>query len=382
MIFAKLKKRGLEKVQRGHLWLYADETEDVFTDVESGVANIFYKDEFLGKALYNSKSKNALKLLTYEDREINRDFFAERFRKASRLRKDLPPFRREINAEGDLLPGLIVDRFAGVLVLQVRALALEAMKNEIIDALVEVYSPESIYERSDFESLPEYGLSRSKGLLYGEKPEVQIVEENGLKFMADVVMGQKTGFFYDQRDSRAFVRENVRGKKALDLFSYTGGFALTMAGRGLEVDAVDLSEPDVGMARKNAEINGLNANFMRGDAFDLQNLGTYDFVVADPPSLVKSKEERRKASGLLKGLADQIFDHLSPVGTVGICSCAYNIDSELLMKAVLASSTDKKRIVRPIRWTGLPADHPHLLSMPETDYLKCLWFEAVSREEI
>ncbi len=382
MIFAKLKKRGLEKIQRGHLWLYTDEIEELFTDTESGVANLFHKDTFLGRALYNSKSKNALKFLTDEDREINGDFFAERFEKSARLRKALPPFRREINAEGDLLPGLVVDRFGEVLVVQIRALALEAMKKEIVEALVKIYSPESIYERSDFESLPEYGLSRSKGPLYGKEPEVQIVEENGLKFMADVVRGQKTGFFYDQRDSRSFMREIVQGKKALDLFTYTGGFAMTMAKAGLEVDAVDLSEADLEMARKNADTNGLKIDFIHGDAFDLQGLGTYDFVVADPPSLVKSKEERRKAFDLLRKLTDQIFDHLSPIGTVGICSCAYNIDGEMLMKAVLASSTEKERLIRPIGWTGLPKDHPHLLSMPETNYLKCMWFEAISRKEM
>ena len=378
MIIVKLKARAYEKIERGHLWIFSDEIVEVDGDENVGMANLFFEDEFVGRGLYNSKSKNAIKFLTKSSDKIDKNFFVKRFKRALLRRTSLSSFRREVNSEGDLLPGLIVDRFGNVLVIQIRALALEKMKDEIIDALVEVYSPTSIYERSDFESIPENGLSREKGLLYGPMPKTQIVEENGLNFVVDVVKGQKTGFFYDQRDSRNFVRKISTTGKGLDLFTYTGAFALLMASKGMKVDGMDISEKDLQVARENADLNKLHVNFFEGDAFDLEGLGKYDFIVADPPSLIKKRKEKSKAFNLLKGLMNQIFDHLNTDGIVGICSCAYNIDREMLLKVVGRSARDKNRIIRPIKWTGLPIDHPYLLSMPETNYLKCLWFEALS----
>ncbi len=380
MEIVKLKKRGLEKVERGHLWIFKDEIEETISDRNSGIANIFYKDQFIGKGLYNGRTNNALKFLTSKDEDIDINFFKKRFVIAQKRRYGLSSFRREINSEGDLLPGLIVDRFNNTLVVQIRALAFESLKDKIIDALIDLYSPSSIYERSDFESLPEEGLSRYKGLLYGKEPQNEIVEENGLKFSADVVRGQKTGFFYDQRDSRFFVKKIASAQKALDLFTYTGGFALNMASAGMKVDAVDISQDDLEIGRTNAKMNGLNVNFMLRDAFDLKDLGIYDLVVADPPSLIKRKEERQKAFNMLSNLVDQIFDHIEDTGHVCLCSCAYNIDAEMLEKIVLSSATKKMRTIRPLGWTGLPMDHPHLLSMPETNYLKCFWFESFSKK--
>uniref|UniRef100_A0A7V3VSJ2 Class I SAM-dependent rRNA methyltransferase n=1 Tax=Mesoaciditoga lauensis TaxID=1495039 RepID=A0A7V3VSJ2_9BACT len=290
MEIVKLKKRGFEKIERNHLWIFSDEIEEVLSDKGVGIANIFYDDKFVGRGLYNGNTKNSLKFLTYKDEEINLNFFRRRFEFAKLRRKQLSPFRREINSEGDLLPGLIVDRFDKTLVVQVRSVALESLKNIIVDALLESYDPESIYERSDFESLPEDGLSRSKGILYGSMPEIQTLEENGLKFAVDVVNGQKTGFFLDQRESRAFVRNFSGSKRALDLFTYTGGFALNMAATGMNVDGIDISESDLEIAKANATINDLDVNFIKKDAFDLTGLGIYDLVIADPPSLIKKKE--------------------------------------------------------------------------------------------
>ncbi len=376
MIIAKLKARAYEKIRRGHLWIFSDEIVEVDGNEDIGIVNLFFKDEFVGRGLYNSRAKNSIKVLTRSYEEIDEDFFVRRFKRALFRRTSLPPFRREVNAEGDLLPGLIVDRYGDVLVVQFRSLALEKMKPQILSAIVDVYSPRSIYERSDFESLPENGLSREKGLLYGPMPATKIVEENGLKFEVDVVNGQKTGFFYDQRESRKFVKENFHFGKGLDLFTYTGGFALSMASNGMKVDGMDISKDDLQIARKNALLNEVNVNFLEGDAFDLEHLGKYDFIVADPPSLIKKREEKKKALELFKRLMDQIFEHLNDNGIVGICSCAYNIDEEMILKSVGKSARDKNRIIRPIKWTGLPIDHPYLLSMPETNYLKCLWFEA------
>lgn len=379
MILVKLNKRGMEKLLRNHLWIFLDEIKEVISDEVSGIANLFYDDEFVGKGLYNGRSNNAIKVLTLKDEEINFEFFEKRFKIAMIRRKNLPPFRREINSEGDLIPGLVVDRFGKVFVIQIRSLALEKMKNSIIEALVKVYSPESIYERSDFESLPEEGLSRGKGLLYGKAPEPQVVEENGLRFLVDVVNGQKTGFFYDQRESREFARNLSLKGKALDLFTYTGGFALNLAKNGMNVDAVDISTQDLEIGHQNAEMNDLKVNFIKQDAFDIKNLDLYDLIIADPPSLIKRKSEKNKAMDFFSKLTDQIIDHLNDKGYACICSCAYNVDVEMMEKIVLNVSSKKSTIVRPLRWTGLPIDHPHLLSMPETDYLKCFWFEILKQ---
>ncbi len=380
MIVVKLNKRGMEKIARNHLWIFSDEIKDVISDEISGMANLFYEDKFVGKGLYNGKSNNAIKVLTLKDEEINVHFFEKRFEMAGIRRKNFSQFRREINSEGDLIPGLVVDRFEKTLVIQIRSLALEKMKNFITEALVKVYSPDSIYERSDFESLPEDGLSRSKGLLYGKEPTPQIIEENDLKFLVDVIKGQKTGFFYDQRESRKFARNIanlVSSGKALDLFTYTGGFALNLAKCGMDVDAVDVSQEDLEIGRQNAKTNDLKINFIEKDAFDIKMLGSYDLIIADPPSLVKRKAEKGKAMDLFSKLADQMVDHLKDKGYGCICSCAYNVDAEMIEKVVLSAATKKSAIVRPINWTGLPMDHPHLLSMPETDYLKCFWFEIL-----
>jgi 23S rRNA (cytosine1962-C5)-methyltransferase len=375
MIVVKLNKRGMEKILRHHLWIFLDEIKTVISDEVSGIANLFYDDKFVGKGLYNGKSKNAIKVLTLKDTEINAEFFEKRFKTATVRRKNLSQYRREINSEGDLIPGLVVDRFGQTLVIQIRSLALEKMKNFIIDALVNVYSPNSIYERSDFESLPEEGLSRNKGLLYGKVPISQIVEEDDLKFLVDVVKGQKTGFFYDQRESRKLARKLAFEGKALDLFTYTGGFALNLAKSGMDVDAVDISSQDLEIGHQNAEMNGLKVNFIKQDAFNIKNLDLYDLIIADPPSLIKRKTEKSKAVDFFSELTDQIIDHLKDKGYACICSCAYNVNAEMIERIVMNSSTKKSIIIRPICWTGLPIDHPYLLSMPETNYLKCFWFE-------
>ncbi len=380
MIVVRLNKRGMEKIIRHHLWIFSDEIKEVISDEISGIANLFYEDRFVGKGLYNGRSKNAIKILTLRDEEINTEFFEKRFKIATARRKNLSQFRREINSEGDLIPGLVADRFGSTLVIQIRSLALESMKDRITEALVRVYSPDSIYERSDFESLPEEGLSRSKGLLYGKEPISQIIEENDLRFLVNVVKGQKTGFFYDQRESRQFSRKLASEGKALDLFTYTGGFALNLAKCGMNVDAVDISTEDLEIGRQNAKMNGLKINFIEKDAFDIKTLGLYDLIIADPPSLVKRKEERNKALDLFSKLTDQIIDHLKDKGYACICSCAYNVSIEMIEKIVLNSSAKKSVIVRPICQTGLPIDHPYLLSMPETNYLKCFWFETLKSD--
>jgi 23S rRNA (cytosine1962-C5)-methyltransferase len=380
MIIVHLKKRGLEKIQRGHLWIYEDEIKNVDLDEEVGIANLFYEDEFVGRGLYNSNANPRVKVLTRKYEDIDESFFIGRFQKALKRRTSLSTsFRREFNAEGDLIPSLIVDRFSDTLVIQIRSKALEKLKEPILNALVKVYAPITIYERSDFESLPEAGLSREKGVLYGLYPTEKILEENKLKFKVDVVKGQKTGFFYDQRDSRAFARQLAfEGGKALDLFTYTGGFAISLAAEGMKVDAIDISKDDLKIASENAKLNKVNVKFISQDAFNLNGLEMYDLIVADPPSLIKTRSQRPKAFELLKTLMDQIIDHLNENGKFGLCSCAYNIDEEMLKKIVMKSAIEKKKIVRLLNWTGLPLDHPHLLSMPETNYLKCLWAEVLS----
>ncbi len=378
MVIVHLNKRGVDKVRRGHLWIYKDEVKKVEAEDDVGVANVFFEDEFIGRALYNAKAKNVLKMLTRTYKEIDENFFVERFEAALKRRRVLrTKFRREFNAEGDFIPSLVIDRFDTTFVVQIRSRALEELKEDIVSAMVKVYDPLTIYERSDFESMPEEGLSRYKGVLYGLHPTTEIVTEKGIKFKVDVVHGQKTGFFFDQRDSRAFVKGiSFRGGKALDLFTYTGGFALSMASCGMKVDAVDISQDDLDIASQNAKMNKLKVNFINADAFDLKNFGTYDLIIADPPSLVKKKSERERAYQLVKGLVDQILDHLRDGGRFGFCSCAYNIDREMLKRAVSKSASEKGKWVRVLGWTGLPIDHPHLMSMPETDYLKCLWCEA------
>ncbi len=368
-------KKGVErKVKNFYPWIFKDEIEEVIGE-EGHISNVFSKSgDFLGKGFF-SESRIAVRMLTSKDEEIDEKFFFSRIKIARSRRpfSDDQSFRL-IHAEGDFLPGIVVDKYGSGFALQFRTKGAELLKEEFVNALLQFSNASFIYERSDFGTSSEEGLERNRGLLRGRVPDVMFVEENSLKFLVDIPNGQKTGFFFDQRRNRRLVR-NLPGEKALDLYTYTGGFALNLAYSGFEVLGVDKSEGDIEIAKENAKINGLKAEFVVSDAFEFLE-GTsekFDVVVADPPSLIKRKGERKKAISILSNLTRLVKGVLKVGGFFVLCSCAYNIDTSILIESIRRGIEGEGLVWRILNVTYQDTDHPYIAQIPETLYLKCIW---------
>ncbi len=370
-----LKKGKEKKIKHFYPWVFRDEILKV--EGEGIIATLLdYKGNFLAKGTYSPHSRIAFRVLTYREEDINTNFFIERLKKSFLLREGIPSNAfRAVFSESDLLSGLIVDKYDQGLVIQVRSYPMEVLKEIYLPALVEVFKPRFIYERSDFKGRLAEGLKEFKGLLYGELINPVLIEENGIKFLVDVEKGLKTGFYLDQRDNRLYIAESVeRGQKVLDLFTHTGGFAVYAAKKGAKVWAVDINPDVLEIARENAKLNGVEVEFIAANAFEfLENTDqNYDLIIADPPAIAKTKKEKESILWAVWKLAYNAFKKLNPLGRLFICTCTYQISAEELTRQVrLAASDAGKRIfVRSLR--GQPKDHPYVPFFPESWYLKCL----------
>ncbi len=394
MIIVTVRRQKAPKIRNRYGWVFADELVDIQADRDLGIANVFEENGgFLGKGLFLKGASKTVRMLTLRDEEIDEPFFLRRFRRALSVRTRINPnvAYRLINAESEGLPGLIVDRYGDYLVAQIRHPALEEKKPQIISALLELYEGgiRGIFERSDFESTPEYRLNRHSGVLWGEVPEETTVWVDGIAYLIRFKTGQKTGLFLDQQASRAKARQLIRtyhleGQPALDLFCYTGGFSFTMAQEGMTTLGVDKSAPDIETAQRMAEINGLTGQtgFIVDDVFSwLLNqtmekppLGKpYGLIVIDPPSLIKSQQERPYGKRLLTELVRSVLPLLAPNGLICLCSCSYHLGWEEMIESVRRASADCGKAVIVVDQNVQSPDHPWLLQMPETLYLKCLW---------
>jgi 23S rRNA (cytosine1962-C5)-methyltransferase len=383
----RLKKGKEKRILLGHPWVYCTDIEVLRGPADPG--DIVLLENHRGKPLalgyYNPNSVIAVRVLTQNPKErIGRDFFLHRIRQALELRLKL--FReattnafRVVFAEADLLPGLIVDRFASLLVVQFLTLGMERRKGDIVEALEVLLHPGGIYERSDVEVRKKEGLEECAGwILPGGSPEV-IIKENGLAFFVDVARGQKTGYFLDQRENRLSLRRYVQGARILDCFSYTGGFAIHAAAFGArEVLGLDISESAVALARENARLNRLEdrVRFEVADVFEalrelLRKGERFDLVILDPPAFVKGKEA---LEGVLRGYKDinlLAMKLLVPSGILVTCSCSYHLSEELFLEVLQKASQDAGRRLQILERRGQAQDHPVLVGYPESWYLKC-----------
>lgn len=389
MIILIAKEGKEKKVENFYPWLFKDEVKDIIGSSDElkkpGIANLFSSDNrFVGRGLYIPNSRKIFKLLTFRDEKIDKSFFIRRISRALELRKKefLTPFYRLVNSEADFIPGLIVDRYDDYLVVQFRDTSIKFFEKEIIESLVELLEPKGIQERSDFEHVEDPNFVQQNRTVFGEIPDRLLINENGLKILVNLKSGQKTGFFYDQRKNRYISRkiaEKFKGKTGLDLYCYTGGFALNMALSGMKVIAVDKSDEDIELAKENAKLNGLNdrITFLSVHVEDFlessigENLKSA-FIVFDPPSLIKTKTEKRKAFGILSELIGKSFN-LIDEGCFSFSSCAYNIDLELMVEVLRIQAGDQRKILRVINQTFQDVDHPWILQIPESLYLKTLW---------
>jgi 23S rRNA (cytosine1962-C5)-methyltransferase len=376
-----LTKRGAQRVHARHSWIYRSDLTG-HNGAEAGEVVLVRdsKGAVMGRALYSSRSQIALRMIAYEEVETDRDFWFSRLVSAERLRQQVvsdTTAYRLVYGESDLLPSLIIDRYNDCFVLQTLSQGMETLKQMWVDLLVERYGPRAIIERNEARVRDLEGLPRSTGVIYGSDPGEMVIEESGVRLNVNLVEGQKTGAFLDQRENRIAARGYARGR-ALDCFTYQGAFALHL-GRGAEqVIAVDVSAAATSQARRNAELNGLtNIEFVEANVFDLlrekdQTGERFDIVNLDPPAFAKNRASIEGAMRGYKEINLRAMKMLVPGGTLITSSCSYHMREESFMNVLASAAADAGRSVRLIEKRTQARDHPVLISMPETFYLKCM----------
>ncbi|SMP15823.1 SAM-dependent methyltransferase [Desulfurobacterium pacificum] len=388
-------KRGREKRIRGfHPWVYKNDILSFSRKPKPGELCVVrdYKGAFLAKGYINPDSYIAIRILTYKkDEEIDLEFFKKRIREAFEYRKSLIPEDttafRLVHSEGDYLPGLIVDSYDGYLVIQVTTLGMEVLKPFVVKALVEEVKPKGIYEKSTVPTRQLEGLPLVEQTLYGDIPERVVIKENGIKFNVQIIGGQKTGYFLDQRENKLlFAREFVKeGDRVLDAFCHLGGFGIHAAviGKAGEVVAVDSSQLALDLAKENAELNGVGDRFkfVKGDAFkvlkEMQLSGEkFDSIVIDPPAFAKSKTVVEQAKRGYKELFLRGLKMLKPGGRIVVCSCSHHITPPILEEILLSAAYDTRTPLRVLYTTYQSKDHPFVLQIPESRYLKCIFAKS------
>lgn len=379
-----------KKLLQGHPWVYGNEIERVEGEIEDGglVTVVDFRGRYMGTGFYNSKSLITVRLLTHRQEEITDELIASRVKAACDYRRFVmnrpgTDSCRLIYGEADRLPGVIADRFGGVIVLQVLALGMERFTQTIADALLACEKPDCLLLQNDDAIRRKEGMECFTRVLYGTLPEENIIHENGVKLAVDVLGGQKTGYFLDQKDNHLFVRQFCKDARVLDCFSYIGAFALNAAAAGAkEVTAVDISEAAVQMIEKNAALNGADITAVCANCFDFLRAQVkagekYDVVVLDPPAFTKAHANMASACRGYKEIALSAMRLLPAGGVLATHSCSYHMPEEVFVNTVLSAAQDLHRQVRVITLRRQDIDHPVLAGYPESHYLKSLWLQML-----
>lgn len=375
-----LKKNEEKRLLAGHSWVFANEVAKIEgKDKNGSLATVCAFDgRFIGKGYINHASKILVRIFIRNNQTDEGDFYKQRILEAWEQRKKLgfENCCRVVFGEADNLPALIVDKYADVLAIQCLSLGIHQRKKIIVDALVEIFAPRGIYERSDVAVRVKEGLQEEKGVLYGEVPDEVIIEENGLKMSVDVKNGQKTGYFLDQKENRYALRRYAKNAKVLDCFCNSGGFSLNAALTAKEVTAVDVSQFALDNVIKNAELNGLtNIKTERADVFELlrqkrANGEKYDVVVLDPPAFCKSASEAKDAYRGYKDINVLGMKLVEKGGFLATCSCSHYMTLPLFERMLSDAAKESGRRVRTLEIRTQAPDHPALLNEEETQYLK------------
>jgi len=386
-----LKKGEDKRLRFGHPWAFSNEIQ-MEAQVKalppgSLVALTDAGGVRLGLATFNPHSLIAARLLERDvEIAIDRDFFATRIARAVDLRDRLigAPYYRLIHAEADGLPGLIVDRFDDVLSVQANTAGMELLTPLVVDALHAVLRPRAIVARNDTAARALEGLGQETAMLHGALDAPVGLREYEAKFFADLASGQKTGWFYDQRDNRRFAAELATGARVLDVYCYAGGFAVQAAlADAKSVLALDRSEPALAMAAKAADANDVAklVTFQRGEAFaELEKMEAakekFGLVIADPPAFVKSRKDLKSGAQGYRKLARLASSLVEPGGFLVIASCSHLVDPPLFAEQVRRGLADNRRSGRILRSLGAAPDHPVHPALPETAYLKALFLQV------
>ena len=399
-----LKKDREKALVRGHPWVFSGGIARVEGSTDAGeIVDVFsHIGAFIGRGYYNPSSQIAVRLLARSPVEIDKDFFRRRIEQAVALRQPILTADtnvgsgttnsgagatnscRLIHAEGDLLPGLIVDNYGGYLVLQINTAGMEQFRDWIISILKELLSPIMLYDRSDSGMRIQEGLTDATGPIGSDAPPEHIeIRENGCRFFVDIKGGQKTGFYLDQRDNRSCIRGLAQGKRVLNCFSYTGGFSVYASlGGAAHVTSVEASADALELCKENLILNDIplkDHRLVKGDVFEFlrEDENVYDLIILDPPAFAKRKGQVRGAIRGYKDINLFAMKRMTKGGLILTCSCSQHIDAEHFQTILSYAATDAGRAIQIIGHWGAPIDHPHALYHAEGEYLKAFLLRVV-----
>ena len=367
------------RIFHGHEWIYASEIKKSFGNPQPGdvITLKDFRDRPLGSAIYNPASQIVARRFSRRRQDLDADFFVRRIRQAINLRLETPGLDetlcRIVWSESDGIPGLIVDRYGDHLSVQTLTLAMDMRKDLIRDALIEILAPKSLTLRNDSSSRKAEGMEPCIELLFGGNPGPFMVHANGLEFEIDLVDGQKTGLYLDQLQAHMEVAKFSKGLRVLDCFTNQGGFALACAKAGAaKVTAVDISTSACASARKNAKLNSLSIDVIEANVFDFLKSAEpeYDMIILDPPSFTKNKKTLMDAMRGYKEIHLRALKLLEKGGLLSTFCCSHHASRELFLENLADASVDAKKSLRLVAEHTQRADHPVLISLPETSYLK------------
>jgi len=382
----KVTARGAERWKQGHPWIYRSDVAEE-PDKKPGIVPVTdRKGKFLGKALYSPSSEIRLRLLTRADEPIDATWWTKRIGDAAECRAGISASAwRAVHAEGDGLPSLIIDKYGPYIVAQLLSAGLETARADVLTAIREVFGPEGILLRNDAGVRRHEGLPEEVVLAHGDVPKVVEVSEDGVRYLAAPWTGQKTGAFLDQRENRLLVTRHTKpGGRALDLFTYHGSFALHLARQAKEVIAVDQSSEALARGAESARLNAINnIEWREANTFDLlreleQRRERFDTIVLDPPAFAKTKANLERAVAGYKEINLRAMKILAEGGVLFTSSCSYHVSRDVFTAMLVDAAKDSGRRIQFLAATGAAGDHPELLNVPETGYLKGVLLRALA----
>ena len=376
-----VNKRGADRIRSGHLWIYRSDV--VHADEAAGGSIVVVRDQkrnFVGQAFFSDSSQIALRFLSQTEEPIDHEWWRRRILDAANRRSNIAPNAnayRLVYTEGDLLSSIIIDRYDEVLVLQTLSQGSDAVRPLLVELLAELFTPRAIIERNDVRVRQHEGLEMVAGTLYGEAPDEFEIVQDEVRFLVAPLSGQKTGSFLDQRENRVAARAVAHGR-ALDCFTFAGAFALNLACACDSVVGIDISTEAVQAARKNAQLNNItNVEFREANVFDaLREMETagerFDTIVLDPPAFAKNRASANAAARGYKEINLRAIKLLNPGGILVSCTCSYHMPEDLFLGIIAEAGTDAHRKLQLLEKRTQASDHPILLGVPETYYLKCV----------
>jgi 23S rRNA (cytosine1962-C5)-methyltransferase len=390
----RLKKDEDRRIRAGHLWVFSNEIdvrETPLVELEPGqpVEVQDFRGSFLGTGYANPRSLITARLLSRKREEaLGPEILTNRLARALSLREHLyptEPYYRMCFGEGDGLPGLVVDRYGDVLVVQATTAGIERVIDDVVAALVELVSPEGILLRADSPARELEGIERYVRTAYGDVPETTEIVENGSRFRVPLQKGQKTGWFYDHRSNRARLAHYATRRRVLDVFSYAGGWGVQAAVSGAaEAVFVDSSTAALQLVEVNAELNGISARVdtIEGDAFEVldslrQNGNHFDVIVLDPPAFIKRRKDLKQGEQAYRKLNRSALELLTEGGILASASCSFHLSREMLLRSILWAAERTGREIQVVEEGHQAPDHPFHPAIPETNYLKAFFVRVL-----